>query len=226
MTKSGVYNHNIEELPIAVIDFETTGMMPGNDRVVEVSVVKVEPGKEPYIAFDTLVNPCRNVGATYIHGIRNSDVEDAPVFEEIAGDFVDSLSGCMVAAYNVYFDIKFLRHELAMAGVDWEVPHFCLMYMRKMLDIGDRCSLDLACQKHNITLENAHTAGADALASAKLMDVYFEQMRQRNIKTYKHLSLLKRYKFIDSFENSPLPTCENFNLKPTGKTLSRMPNLS
>jgi DNA polymerase-3 subunit epsilon len=219
---SGVHEHFIEELPIAVIDFETTGMQPGGDRVVEVSVVKVESGKEPYIAFDTLINPRRSVGATYIHGIRNSDVEDAPYFEEIAGDFVDSLSGCIVAAYNVYFDIKFLRHELALAGIEQEVPHFCLMYMRKMLDIGDRCNLECACLEHGIPLVNAHTAGADALASAKLMDIYFEQMRQRNIKTYKHLSLLRRYKFVDSFCHSPLRGSQELGLKPSGKAVSRM----
>lgn len=222
MNTSGVYDCRVDELPIAVIDFETTGMQPGIDRVVEVSVVRVEPGKEPYIAFDTLVNPCRSVGATYIHGIRNSDVEDAPLFEEIAGDFVDSLAGCIVAAYNVYFDMKFLRYELELAGVDYEVPHFCLMYMRKMLGVGDRCNLELACEAHNISLVNAHTAGADALASAKLMDVYFEAMRNKNVTTYKHLSKLHKYKFVDSFKHAPLPTAQSFNLKPTGKTVSRM----
>jgi DNA polymerase III subunit epsilon len=222
----GIYEHRIDELPIAVIDFETTGMHPGNDRVVEISVVKVEPGKKPYIAYDTLVNPRRSVGATFVHGIRNGDVEDAPFFEDIAGDFIDSLSGCIVAAYNVYFDIKFLRYELALAGVEYEVPHFCLMYMRTMLDIGERCNLECACRLHNISLVNAHTAGADALASAGLMDVYFDVMRQRNIQTYKHLSLLRRYKFTDSFSNPPIPGSRLFNLRPHGKTISRMAKLT
>lgn len=44
---SGILTRNISESPIAIIDFETTGLTPGVDRVVEISVVRVDPGDEP-----------------------------------------------------------------------------------------------------------------------------------------------------------------------------------
>ena len=113
----GISTRPIDETPIAVIDFETTGLTPGADRVVEVSVIRVDPGREPRLVFDTLVNPHRCVAATEIHGITDADVADAPSFQNIAGELLDSLNGCVVAAYNVYFDIKFLNFEMRNAGV-------------------------------------------------------------------------------------------------------------
>ncbi len=221
MTNTGIHQHRIDELPIAVIDFETTGMLAGPDRVVEVSVVRIEPGKEPYLAFDTLINPLRSVGATYIHHITDKDVAKAPTFGEIAGDLADAISGCVIAAYNVYFDIKFLQYELSQAGIDLPLPHFCLMYMRPMLGLGERCALACACEMHNIRLTNAHNAYADAMAAANLMTPYLSILNQRNINTYHHLSLLRKYKFIDSFQHHPLPTASQLGIKPCGRTLSR-----
>ncbi len=221
MTNSGIYQRRIDELPIAVIDFETTGMLAGPDRVVEVSVVRVEPGQKPYLAFDTLVNPQRSVGATYVHHITDRDVANAPTFGEIAGDLADALSGCIIAAYNVYFDIRFLQYELSQAGIDLPLPHFCLMYMRPMLGLGDKCGLACACEMHNIRLTNAHCAYDDAMAAAQLMSPYLGIMNQRNIKTYHHLSLLRKYKFVDSFQHHPLPKASQLGIKPSGRVVSR-----
>ena len=43
----GIYDHKISETPIAIVDFETTGLSPGMDRVLEISVAKLEPGRKP-----------------------------------------------------------------------------------------------------------------------------------------------------------------------------------
>jgi DNA polymerase III epsilon subunit-like protein len=84
---SGIVDRCIHESPIAVVDFETTGLTPGFDRVIEVSVVRLDPGKEARLVLDTLVNPMRPVAATEIHGITDADVAKAPRFHEIAGEF-------------------------------------------------------------------------------------------------------------------------------------------
>ncbi len=97
----GISTRRIDATPVAVIDFETTGLTPGLDRVVEVSVVRIEPGEAPRLVFDTLVNPERPMAATHVHGITEADVAGAPRFDEIAGDFLAAMQGCMIAAYNV-----------------------------------------------------------------------------------------------------------------------------
>src|SRR5260370_9960669 len=121
---------SIDQTPVAILDFETTGLSPGRDRVVEVAIVRVEPGQKPRLVLDTLVNPRRRMACTEIHGITDADVADAPEFAEIADDLLAALGGCALAAYNDYFDMKFLTPELQPPGRDSAPPHFCLIYLR------------------------------------------------------------------------------------------------
>ncbi len=219
---SGIESRRIQDTPIAILDFETTGLTPGYDRVVEVCVVRREPGGDPEVVLDTLVNPLRPVAATEIHGISDEDVAQAPTFQQIAGDLVAAVSGCAIAAYNVYFDMKFLASELQGVGVHCEPPHFCLMYMRPMLGLGKRCRLEDACQEHNIEYEIAHIAAQDVQASAQLLEFYLSVLEERGIRTFAEVASLKSYKFTKSFSKDPLAGPAEFNLSRGGtKLLSR-----
>jgi DNA polymerase-3 subunit epsilon len=218
----GIYTRPIDDTPIAIIDFETTGLTAGADRVVEVSVVRVDPGQEPRLVFDTLVNPHRRVSATEIHGISDADVADAPSFQDIAGELLAQLNGCVIAAYNVYFDIKFLNFEMQNAGIDHEPPHFCLMYMRPLLGMGARCKLAEACRIHNVDFQSAHVAADDAMASAHLLANYFDEMQQRDIRTFGDMSGLRNYKFFNSFECDPYPEPSAFGLDGCDRLCSRV----
>ena len=203
MPSGGIRDRVVEETPICVLDLETTGLTAGGDRVVELSLVRIAPGQEPKLILDTLVNPRRHVTATEIHGITDADVADAPTFPMIAGDLVRTMAGSVVAAYNVYFDMRFLEFELGAVGIAQQPPHFCLMYMRPMLGLGNRCPLGDACRCHNLNLADAHKSGADALASAQLMAIYLVEMKRKGIRTFGDVASLKSYKFLESFEYAP-----------------------
>lgn len=218
---TGIGDRLISETPVAIIDFETTGLTAGHDRVVEVSVVRVDPGQNPRLAFDTLVNPRRPIAATEVHGITDADVAKAPTFADIAGEVVAATSGCVVAAYNVYFDVQFLGFELGNAGVDQLPPHLCLMYLRPMLGLGSRCKLEEACRTHGVERTPSHIAAADAMASAELFVKYLAAMDAKGIRTYGELAKLKRYKFIDSFGLPPLPDASAFGLHRCPTVVSR-----
>lgn len=202
---SGINSSAIHDLPIAVVDVETTGLHPRGDRIVEIAIARVEPGgREPKVVLETLVNPGRKVSATEIHGISDDDVKDAPNFGDLAPAVAKALEGAVFAAYNVYFDAKFVAAELARFGVSEFPPHLCLMYMRPMLDIGGRCSLDDACRQHGVRHHGMHVAADDALASANLWISYLERMRQLQIRTFGDLATRKTYKFTSSFSSDPL----------------------
>src|SRR5512134_1746588 len=102
----GILGVAVGEVSVAVVDIETTGLHAGADRVVEMSVVRVDPGGQPVLAVNTLVNPRRPVAATEIHGITDDDVADAPTFADIAGDVAGAISDAVLMAYNVYFDMR------------------------------------------------------------------------------------------------------------------------
>jgi DNA polymerase III subunit epsilon len=218
---AGISHRSLHDTPIAIIDFETTGLSAGYDRVVEVAVVRVEPGREPRVVLDTLVNPMRRMSASEIHGISDEDVVNAPRFSDIAGDVLETTNDCVVAAYNVYFDIKFLNAELFSAGVDHEPPHFCLMYLRPLLGLGPRCKLEVACQAHGIPYEAAHVASADALASGKLLTRYLIEAKNQAVNTFGELARRKSYKFVESFDHEPLPHPSRFGFASCSRLCSR-----
>ncbi|MDB5384610.1 MAG: hypothetical protein JWM11_256, partial [Planctomycetaceae bacterium] len=168
----------ILETPLTVIDFETTGLDAGIDRVVEVCVARIDPGQPPKIILDTLINPGRPVDATFIHGITDADVRHAPRFADIAGDLVEALSGSVVTAYNVYFDLKFLRDELGRCGVVQVPPHLCLMYLKPLLGLGVKCGLREACRELGVLHTGEHYAAVDVAASAKILVRYLEEIKQ------------------------------------------------
>jgi len=168
----------------------------------------------------------RHVSATEIHGITDADVADAPSFQDIAGELLDNLNGCVVAAYNVYFDIKFLNFEMQNAGVAHDPPHFCLMYMRPLLDLGPKCKLEEACRIHNIDFQAAHVAADDAMASAQLLKNYFAEMQHRSIRTFGDLTRLKNYKFLNSFGCDPYPKPSTFGLSGCGWRKTRRQSTS
>lgn len=196
---SGINPCKIADTPIAVLDFETTGLSAGSDRVVEMSLVRIDPGSAPRLVFDTLINPNRSMGATDIHGITETDVAGAPTFDEV-GDYLSSqLAGCVVTAYNAYFDIRFLEYELGSCGQAALPPYFCLMYLRPMLGIGKRSTLADACRQHGITTSGTHHSASDTLAAAELWGVCLDAMHDQGVETFADLGSLKKYKFVDSF---------------------------
>lgn len=218
---SGIFDRAVADTPMAILDFETTGLNAGIDRVVEVSVVRIEPGQQARIVLDTLVNPNRPMAATQIHGITEQDVADAPRFEDVAADFVSALSESVIAAYNAYFDMCFLERELRRLGLSFSPPHVCLMYMRPMLGLGRRCALEDACRAHSIEHAPAHATAADALAAACLWGAYKRAMAQNRIRSFGDLAALKRYKFVESFHRDPLPASAGRHLSSAGRLKPR-----
>ncbi len=213
----------VQGVPVAVVDIETTGLYPGADRLVELSVVRVEPGQPAQLVLNTLINPDRRVAATEIHGITDADVADAPRFRDVAGDLARALAGSVLAAYNVYFDVRFLEDEFGRVGLRAVPPYLCLMYLRPMLGLGKKCCLSEACRAHGIKHEGAHTAAFDALASAGLWHLYQRTMADRGVRTFRDLAGLRSYKFVESFVRPPLDATTAASLPSSQHLKARTP---
>lgn len=109
------------ERDICVLDVETTGLDPFDDRVVEIAALVVSPKGERVRSFSTLINPARPIpeAATEAHGITDADVLAAPTFAEIAVELAEIVGDAMPAAYNALFDhaciaAEYVRAELAL----------------------------------------------------------------------------------------------------------------
>ncbi|MGA1828254.1 exonuclease domain-containing protein [Microbacterium sp.] len=165
-------------MAFAVVDFETTGILPSyHHRVVELGVTHVDDGGTITGCWETLINPERDLGPQHIHGIRAADILDAPTFADVAPEFAGLLQGRVFAAHNASFDLRFLRAEFERAGY-WFVegtPSVCTMTLGSSFGLGGACSLSRACSTYAITHEGAHSAGADSHATAQLLGTYTRQ---------------------------------------------------
>lgn len=108
-------------------DFETTGLSPAADRIVEIGAVgfHLEEGGSGWRAivdgtYETLVNPGRPIPpeVTAIHGIDDLSVSGAPAFREAAEGFLKFIEGSILVAHNAPFDLGFLAAETASAGIE------------------------------------------------------------------------------------------------------------
>ncbi len=169
------------DMPIALLDVETTGRDASIDRVVEIGIVVGRSG-EVVARYNWLVNPGMPIPeeARAVHGISDADVKDAPRFEAIAHEISAALSGCIPAAYNAAFDRAFLHAELgralvvtgqALAGgtapaarrdVEWLDP---LVWAREIQREEKSKALGEVAARLGVTLENAHRAMDDAEAA-------------------------------------------------------------
>lgn len=197
-------SRTLADTPIAVIDLETTGLSPCSDRIVELAVVRIDPGKPPRTVLDTLVDPQRRVSGSEIHGIYNADVDGAPTFRELVAPLAEALDGAVIASFNVYFDIKFLLTELELAKHPLELPHLCLMWMRPGLGLGQRASLERTCTEMGVPFAASHHAAADATAAAALWPMYARAASERGVRTFEDLAAVKEYKFTKSWSFAPL----------------------
>lgn len=163
-------------MAFAVVDFETTGILPSyHHRVVEIGVAHVDDDGTITGRWETLVNPERDLGPQRIHGIRASDILDAPTFSDIAGEFAELLRGRVFAAHNAAFDLRFLEAEFERAGywLDGGTPSVCTMTLSKSFGLGGTCSLLHACLAYGIDHSREHTAGDDSYAAAQLLTAYY-----------------------------------------------------
>ena len=101
-----------------VIDVETTGLNPAQDRVCEVGAIRLVGGKEEG-RFHSLVHPGAPMPefARQKHGITDDMLKDAPGFGTIAADLRKFMTGSMLVAQNAEFDVGFLNAEFVRAGM-------------------------------------------------------------------------------------------------------------
>jgi DNA polymerase-3 subunit epsilon len=100
-----------------VLDTETTGFQVGDDRLVEIGIVKMR-GFDKVSEAHWLIDPDREIpeGATKVHGITNAKVKGCPHFEDIADAFLEFIGQDPLVIHNAGFDMRFLNKELEVAG--------------------------------------------------------------------------------------------------------------
>ena len=164
--------------PIVFFDLETTGTNINTDRIVEICYLKVYPnGNEE--AKTLRINPEMHIpeASSAIHGIYDADVVDCPTFKEVAKNIARDIEGCDLAGFNSNrFDIPVLAEEFLRAGVDIDLNKRKFVDVQTIFHKMEQRTLAAAykfyCDK---SLENAHTAEADTMATYEVLKAQLDR---------------------------------------------------
>lgn len=178
---------------LAVIDFETTGLNPQADRIVEVGVARFVGGQ--LTGLDSwIVNPGvpLSAEARAIHQISDEEIARSPAIAAILPELRERLLGHLPVAYNAGFDRAFLHAELVRSGaasrkkadasqpaafeadVVWIDP---LVWSRELFrNDGRTHKLGDACARLGIAHEVTHRAASDAEAAGRVLLALAQRM--------------------------------------------------
>ena len=164
-----------------VLDTETTGLeVKQGHRIIEIGAVLVNNRIKSDQHFHSYLNPQRSIDekAFEVHGISLESLEDKPLFEEIAEEFIQFVEGSTLVIHNAPFDLGFLNNELKLVSSKYpKLEEIC--EVEDSLEIarekhpGQRMSLDALASKYNVSGYDRTFHGA-LLDANILADVYMQ----------------------------------------------------
>jgi DNA polymerase III subunit epsilon len=173
------------EKPIIFFDLETTGVLPASDRIVEISLIKLNPGSGEEERLSQRLNPGIPIPAasSAIHHIYDHDVADCPTFLDIAPEIYLFIGDADLAGYNVIkFDIPILIEEFSRAGIEFKLDQRRIVDVQNIFHKMEQRTLVAAykfyCQKE---LVNAHSSMADTEATYEVLLAMLDRYKNSEI---------------------------------------------
>ena len=172
----------LESATFTVVDVETTGMSPMDDRITEIAMMKIRGG-EIVEEFSTLVNPLMTIPTfiTDLTGIDNIMVQDAPTAREVVPYVGEFLRDSVFTAHNASFDWGFVT-ETARRERNLELTNnrLCTVKLsRRILPWLPSKSLGPVSQFLNIQIPQRHRASGDAFATSLILIRFLNYLQRR-----------------------------------------------
>ncbi|MEU6475909.1 DEDDh family exonuclease [Streptomyces sp. NPDC047017] len=152
----------------AVVDVETTGLAR-DDRIISAAVYRLDARGEVEDHWYTLVNPERDPGPVWIHGLTSDVLEGAPLFTDIAEEFAVRLADRVLVAHNAVFDWQMIAREYARAQREAPVrQRLCTIALSKELRLPlPNHKLESLAAHFGVVQQRAHHALDDARVLAE-----------------------------------------------------------
>ncbi|MDK1474259.1 DEDDh family exonuclease [Streptomyces sp. 549] len=152
----------------AVVDVETTGLAR-DDRIVSAAVYRLDAYGDVEDHWYTAVNPQRDPGPTWIHGLTAEMLADAPLFADVAEEFAARLAGRVLVAHNAVFDWTMIAREYARATRTAPVSQrLCTIALAKELGLPlPNHKLESLAAHYGVVQQRAHHALDDARVLAE-----------------------------------------------------------
>ncbi|MFB6550528.1 TerD family protein [Streptomyces sp. NPDC056405] len=167
----------------ALVDVETSGLVPRRDRVLSVAVVTLGPDGEQTGEFSTLLDPGCDPGPVHVHGLTPERLRGAPSFEQVAERIGTLLEGRVLVAHNAQFDYDFLAHEFARARLRLPVARrLCTLALNRRVDppTGD-LRLGTLAAHYGVPRLKAHDALDDTRVLAGVLRASLREAAQLDL---------------------------------------------
>ncbi len=166
------------ERPLAVLDIESTGIRPEQDRIVELSVLICHPDGS-VAERSRRFHPGMPIPpeATRIHGISDQDVANEEPFRRRARALKALLDPCDLAGFNIRaFDLPMLAEEFARAQVAFDATSRQVLDVQQIFHREEPRDLSAAVRFFlGEKLEAAHSSNADAAAALRVLAAQLER---------------------------------------------------
>jgi len=172
------------EQKYCVIDIETNGSKPETAQVIEVGAVMMQNGKV-IGSYESFVE-CAYLPEyiSKITGIVPADLIDAPSHLSVLTKLREFMEDAIFVAHNANFDYGFLNHSFDRFGLgSIGNQKLCSIDLARRTIKSERYGLAYLSEVLELGNHNHHRAYSDALATAKLLTLTFE-----NLPAYVHSS--------------------------------------
>lgn len=201
------------------IDFETTGLSPIHDRIIEIGAVRFV-NKRAKEAFSTLVHSDVPISpqASRVNGITNEMISTAPSEAEaismLVGFLEDALQGkTALCAHNASFDMDFLENALGRCCIRSNIRYVDTLSISRATIKGlEDHKQDTVLKYFNFSNLQGHRARSDALCCGKIMCKLIPLLETQNIGDFLKTSELKNIPYEHVNPKDITPTSNNFNI--------------
>jgi len=194
----------LKDLDFVVVDVEATGAKTPPNRLIELGAYRIH-GRRIVDKFLSLVNPEIPIPrfVASLTGISNEMVKNAPVFADVAPQWLDFVSDSVLIAHNAPFDTSFLNHEISRVypGHRMVNPHLCTVRLsrRALPDLSNH-RLDTIASHFSIPIASRHRAGSDALATAEIFLLLLTELEETH--GIKDLAAARNFQFPEPAEQA------------------------
>ena len=198
---------SIWEVPYLVVDVETSGSNPKENKIIEIACITVIGGEITDV-FSSLVNPHQFIPPfiAKMTGISNELVYTAPEMDFIMPQLNDIFNqkNAVFVAHNARFDWSFVSEAFVSCGYSApKVPRLCTVKLsRRLLPKDLKKNVGSLAQHFNINVTNRHRASGDAIATAFILNELLDITEQNHNVQYVEELIIFQNKPIRNFRTS------------------------
>ena len=167
-----IWDSMTKQHDIVVFDLETSGMNCEEDSIIEIGAIKLRGGKIKDEFHSFVACPQKlSKKVVMLTDVNNKALAGAPPIKDVLENFYRFVDGCILASYNLAFDLKFIEHAVDLCGINFYNDKFDILPLvrEKLKDKVSNYKLSTVAQHFEIEYNKSNKLG-EAKAVAEIFN--------------------------------------------------------